>query len=129
MNPKPTNEILLDLRESKDIKQYVIADLLDMSQQQYSRYEKGTSELPIRFVPMLADYYGVSAEYIIGMKDGMYGVPGLDRSVTKDLTAGEVLSDILSLSKEGRAFVIECIALRKSRENCVCQKEQPAAKE
>jgi len=117
---KPTHQILHDLREDKDIKQSVVAELLGMSQQQYSRYEKGESELPLRAVPILADYYGVSAEYIIGMKDVMYGVPGLDKKVTKFYTAGEVLSDILSLSTVGREFVVECIHLRKLKETCSC---------
>jgi len=117
---KPTNQILLDLREDKDIKQSVIAELLGMSQQQYSRYETGESELPLRAVRVLAEYYGVSAEYILGMKDVMYGVPGLDKKMTKSQTAGDVLSDILSLSEEGREFIAECISLRKLKETCSC---------
>ena len=113
---KPVYEILLDLREDKDVKQLVVAQLLGMSQQQYSRYETGESELPLRLVPLLAEYYGVSAEYIIGMKDNLYGVPGLDKKVTKDQTAGEVMSDILSLGAEGRDAVVEYIYLQKLKE-------------
>lgn len=120
---KPVNERLLDLREDKDVKQLAVAQLLGMSQQQYSRYETGESEFPLRLVPLLAEYYGVSAEYIIGMKDNLYGVPGLDKRVTKNQTAGEVMSDILALGAEGRDAVVEYIYLQKLKEKYGLKKD------
>lgn len=41
-------EILRELREDRDLKQAAIADVLDTTQQVYSRYENGISEMPIR---------------------------------------------------------------------------------
>ena len=32
----------------------------------YARYERGANELPIRHLLKLADYYGVSTDYILG---------------------------------------------------------------
>ncbi|MCL2853940.1 MAG: helix-turn-helix domain-containing protein [Defluviitaleaceae bacterium] len=113
---KPTHVILRDLREGKDVKQTAVAELLGMSQQQYSRYETGDSELPLRFLPTLVDYYGVSVEYIVGIKDALYGVPGLDMKVTGNQTIGEVMSDILSLGAVGRDAVVEYIYLQQLKE-------------
>ncbi len=57
---------LRDLREDHDLQQADIAKLLYTTQAQYSRYERGERELPIHHLMTLADYYGVSADYILG---------------------------------------------------------------
>ena len=57
---------LKDLREDMDLQQSDIARLLKTTQPQYSRYETGERELPIRHLVTLADFYNVSADYILG---------------------------------------------------------------
>ena len=57
---------LRDLREDHDLQQADIAKLLYTTQAQYSRYERGERELPIRHLVTLAEYYKVSADYILG---------------------------------------------------------------
>lgn len=57
---------LRDLREDMDLQQSDIARLLKTTQPQYSRYETGERELPIRHLVTLADFYNVSADYILG---------------------------------------------------------------
>lgn len=57
---------LKDLREDMDLQQTDIARLLKTTQPQYSRYETGERELPIRHLVTLADFYNVSADYILG---------------------------------------------------------------
>lgn len=57
---------LKDLREDMDLQQADIARLLKTTQPQYSRYETGERELPIRHLVTLADFYKVSADYILG---------------------------------------------------------------
>ena len=58
-----------DLREDHDKTQQEIADYLGTSQTMYARYERGANELPIRHLIMLCKYYGVSADYILGLID------------------------------------------------------------
>ena len=60
---------LKDLRQDKDTTQKEIADLLRTSQTMYARYERGANELPIHHLLKLCDYYGVSADYILGRTD------------------------------------------------------------
>lgn len=55
-----------DLREDHDKTQQDIADILGTSQTMYARYERGANELPLRHLLKLADYYGVSADYLLG---------------------------------------------------------------
>lgn len=125
---KSIQELLRDMREDRDLKQSDIAEMIGTTQQQYSRYENGESELPLRALAVLADFYGVSADYLMGRKDCLYGVPGLDKNVTADQTAGDALSDILSLDAAGRAFVIECIYLQKLKQACEKKKEKDGSR-
>ncbi|MBQ7862346.1 MAG: helix-turn-helix transcriptional regulator [Clostridia bacterium] len=55
-----------DLREDKDMNQTQIATYLGMSQTGYSKYETGERDVPTSILIKLADYYGVSVDYILG---------------------------------------------------------------
>ena len=57
---------LRDLREDHDKTQQDIAEVLGTSQTMYARYERGATELPLRHLLKLAEYYGVSADYLLG---------------------------------------------------------------
>ena len=57
---------LRDLREDMDLQQIDVAKVLGTTQPQYSRYETGERELPVRHLVTLADFYNVSADYILG---------------------------------------------------------------
>ena len=57
---------LRDLREDKGKTQAEISSLLGTTQQIYSRYETNRTDLPLRHLIKLADYYQVSADYILG---------------------------------------------------------------
>ncbi|MBQ5968694.1 MAG: helix-turn-helix transcriptional regulator [Clostridia bacterium] len=64
---KAWNEIIRELREDHDLTQKDIAKVLQTTQQVYSRYEKGINEIPIRHIVTLCQYYGISADYILGL--------------------------------------------------------------
>ena len=61
-------EILRELREDRDLSQTDVADLLNTTQQVYSRYENGINTLPIKYLITLCKYYNVSADYVLGLK-------------------------------------------------------------
>ena len=65
----PYQRRLRDLREDHDKTQQDIADVLGTSQTMYARYERGANELPLRHLLTLADYYGVSTDYLLGRSD------------------------------------------------------------
>ena len=58
-----------DLREDHDLTQQQVAEVLGTSQTMYARYERGASELPIRHLLTLADFYKVSTDYILCRSD------------------------------------------------------------
>ena len=58
---------LKEIREDRDLKQKDIAKILHTSQVQYSRYESGLRSIPIDKLAILAKYYGVSIDYLLGL--------------------------------------------------------------
>jgi len=54
-----------DLREDNDKTQRQIAEMLNMQLTVYQRYERGERELPLWAAIRLADYYGVSLDYLV----------------------------------------------------------------
>ena len=60
-----------DLREDRDLTQQDVANILGTSQTMYARYERGANELPIRHLLTLCRYYGVSADYLLGLTDDL----------------------------------------------------------
>ena len=55
-----------DLREDNDLKQKQIAAYLLCDQSLYSKYERGERPLPLDLACKLADFYGVSVDYLLG---------------------------------------------------------------
>lgn len=64
-----THNILKGLREARNLSQQNIADLLKIGRTMYRRYETGETELPIRHLKVLCTFYGVSADYLLGLPE------------------------------------------------------------
>ena len=54
-----------DLREDRDLKQKQIAEFLLCDQSLYSKYEREERPLPLEYADKLADFYGVSVDYLL----------------------------------------------------------------
>ena len=64
-----------DLREDNDLSQSKVAQYLLCDQSLYSKYERGERELPLRLAVQLAEYYGVSVDYLVGLTDEVAPYP------------------------------------------------------
>lgn len=60
-----SNTRLKDLREDKDLYQKDIAKILNIKQQQYSRYETDETEISVTLLKILANFYKTSTDYIL----------------------------------------------------------------
>ncbi len=58
-----------DLREDNDITQAEMGKLLSCSQRVYSNYERGDIDIPTAVLVRLADFHGVSVDYLLGRTD------------------------------------------------------------
>lgn len=57
---------LKDTRTDRDFTQKEIANALGIDFRQYSRYENGTNQIPVNYLIALADFYGVTTDYLLG---------------------------------------------------------------
>lgn len=65
---------LRGLREDADMKQEAIAIHLGITRQQYGLYETGRRAFPVEVVVKLCELYHVSADYVLGLPEGLpYG--------------------------------------------------------
>ena len=58
-----------NLREDRDLTQRAVGAVINKSQQGYSHIEEGRAELKIDDLIKLCRFYGVSADYFIGMSE------------------------------------------------------------
>lgn len=60
---------IADLRIDKDLTQKEIAAILNVHPEVYRRYEKGVREIPVWALIKLAEIYGTSTDYILGLTE------------------------------------------------------------
>ena len=97
-----------DLREDSDETQQRLAEYLGTSSQHYGKYENGNAEIPFERAIMLAEYYGVSLDYIAGLTNNKMGLSA--SSLTDDQQ--ELLAFVSGLSQEERCLLkrlIRCL--------------------
>lgn len=61
---------LRDLRTDRELSQIQIAAILGTTNNQVGKYERGEQEMPIRHLITLCNYYGVSADFVLGLPEG-----------------------------------------------------------
>ena len=66
---------LKDLREDNDLKQKDIAEKLNISQTNYSKYELGKINIPVDTLIKLAHIYNTSIDYILYITDEIKPYP------------------------------------------------------
>ena len=69
-----------DLREDSDLTQEQLCKRIFMNKTTYTNYEQGKHSVPFDFAVTLAEFYGVSLDYIAGLtNDKKGGRPSLTR--------------------------------------------------
>lgn len=99
---------LKELRKSKGISQEQAANALNISVRAYQNYEYGQREPNIEMIFKLADFYGVTTDYLLGRETGEPET--LDKLVGEfNMSAleKEILDNYLSLPKEMRGDLME----------------------
>lgn len=60
---------LKELREDHDLTQQQIADVLNITRQNYSRWETAEKIIPLKHLNTLTNFYNVSLDYITGISN------------------------------------------------------------
>ena len=92
------SETMSALRRSRGLNQRRAAADLHISQALLSHYENGAREPGLDFVCRACRYYGVSADYLLGLTD----VPGGAESALAAL--GELTTELNALAQRGSAL-------------------------
>lgn len=58
-----------NLREDRDLTQREMAEILNMSQTGYSKYETGENDIPTAILIRMADFFETSVDYLLGLTD------------------------------------------------------------
>lgn len=58
-----------DMREDRDLTQQQVAEILEIKQTQYSRYELGKQMMGVDKYIKLAQFYNISLDYLTGLID------------------------------------------------------------
>ncbi|HEL1312680.1 TPA: helix-turn-helix transcriptional regulator, partial [Streptococcus equi subsp. zooepidemicus] len=59
---------LKELRKEKGLTQAELAQVINTNQSQYGKYENGKTNLSLENAKILADYFGVSPAYLLGLE-------------------------------------------------------------
>lgn len=62
-------ENLKKIRNERNISQKTVADFLGVSQQAYANYENGKRQPEYKILAILADYFNVSVDYLLGREE------------------------------------------------------------
>lgn len=65
----PIYKRIRDLREDKDLSQEKMGKVLSCSQRVYSNYERGDLDIPTETLIKIADFHGVSVDYLLNRTD------------------------------------------------------------
>lgn len=62
---------LRKIRTSRNLSQEDVAAVLNTTQQQYSKYENGYNEIPVRHVITLCKFYSISSDWLLGLTENI----------------------------------------------------------
>jgi transcriptional regulator with XRE-family HTH domain len=93
---------LKELRKEKKLKQIEIAEVLNCSQGVYSRYESEEREPPFDIIKKLADFYGVTVDYLMGRDVPLSTTENKETATSSEDSDGESIIYMMPRSANGR---------------------------
>lgn len=99
-------QILKELRKEKGLNQIQLAKFIGVSVQAYQKYEYGTAEPTFDSVCKLADFYNVTADYLLGREAAPN--PFADLNLSEEDEAN-VVAKYMSLPPEIRACMLDVL--------------------
>lgn len=109
------SQILTQLRAERGIYQKELAIALNVSIGTISNYESGIHAPDLDTLCRLADFYGVTTDYLLGRTKYRYHFKGLTRPLTKDYTVADLINTTLELRKEDVHALVDYVSLLKLR--------------
>lgn len=100
--------ILKQMREKKHLTQQDVADGINVNSSTYKNYEYGRREPDLETVSKIADFYGVTTDYLLGRETGEpETIDKLAGEFNMTALEKEILDNYLSLPKDMRGDLME----------------------
>lgn len=104
-------EKLADLRREKGLCQKEIAKCLKVTVGTISNYENGVHEPDLDTLGMLADFYGVTVDYLLGRTTYRYKVEDWNTPLIDHYTVGDVVNISTQLPKDDKLRLLDYLKL------------------
>lgn len=99
-------DILRELRTQKKLTQSEIAERIGLKTNTYQSYEHGSAEPSCSTLKALADFYGVTTDYLLGREPAPNPFADLGLSAASEQ---EMLAQYMSFPEEVRAILMDAI--------------------
>lgn len=116
-------ERLFQLRTERGIYQKQLAEYLGVSIGTISNYENGVHFPDLGTLCRFAEYFHVSADYLLGLTESSMPIDSLNVRLGEGHTVGSVLNSILNLSQPSRQKMAKYLGMIKTCEEAP-EKEQ-----
>lgn len=103
----PTGKIITQLRTEKGIYQKELAAHLKVSAGTISNYEKGHHAPDLEMLCRIAEFFGVTTDYLLGRTDYRYNPEELNLKISVDYTMCDVINTFLELNPQSANKAIE----------------------
>lgn len=116
-------DVLFQLRTERGIYQKELAEYLSVSIGTISNYENGVHFPDLNSLCRIAEYFNVSADYLLGLTTNSMPIDSLNVKLSDGYTVGSVLNSILELSQSSRQKMAQYLNMIKICEE-MPQKEE-----
>lgn len=114
-----------ELREEKGISQEVLAGFVNSSQQAICRYERNVSSPPAHIAVAIANYFGVSTDYLLCCSDVRVTVEAEAFDYAKSGLLDREIAMLRQLEEKNRQYISEVMEkLIKGQEQKVGERKQ-----
>lgn len=120
------SKILTDLRAERGVYQKVLASYLNVSIGTISNYEKGIHSPDFDTLCKIADYFGVTTDYLLGRTNYRYNPEMLNHKLIKDYTVADLINTTMELDFDDLESMMDYLDLLKVRsmQNLAKQQEK-----
>lgn len=107
---------ITDLRTERGLYQKELAAILKVSVGTISNYEKGRHYPDPATLCKLADFFGVTADYLLGRTPYRHSAQSLSRPFTDTYSVADLLNTSLELSPQNKRALTDYVELLKLRQ-------------
>ena len=109
--------IISDLRKDRRLTQKQLADKLNISKSTLGHYEQGVSLPPPQLLISIAEFFHVPVDYLLGRCTCKVEYLYLSECFCNNMTYGDVINQLVTLSKSDRKHLVYELKLMKLANN------------